>query len=380
MYTMNESVAVAKEADMKKGFSPTKSSDSSIQRLRDEPERQIGSLRGVIGNIRRDGGTPSVESIATELSSMHNAERAPALLALQQTHGNRYVQRVVAGIQAKLVVGQTGDKYEQEADRVAEQVLRMPERQVRRLREEEELIMAKGISGKAPEVSDNLQARLNQSKGGGQPLPAETMFFMENRFGVDFSPVRIHADSEAAQMARGLNAEAFTYGRDIYFGAGRYAQGILSGKKLLAHELTHVVQQGQKDESIPWHIHFVQTPSTLTIQKEASIPQLIQLLPIRQAFQPTPCERVGRQLARLILEVDEVELRILSHNEFIEEGEQVERSPRAERDWYSTVLERRRRIAWQERRRTQLQQEEQALRREYREVCGYDFPPRRPPT
>ena len=131
MYTMKESVAVAKEADAKKGVSPTKS-DNSIPRLRDEPERQLGSLRGVIGNIRRDGGKPSVESIATELSGMPSAQRAPALLALQQTHGNRYVQRVFSGIQAKLAVGQPGDKYEQEADRVAEQVMRMPERHMQR--------------------------------------------------------------------------------------------------------------------------------------------------------------------------------------------------------------------------------------------------------
>jgi hypothetical protein len=117
---MKESVAVAKEADMKKGFSPTKSSDSSIHRLRNESEGQLGPPMSVIGNIRCDGGKPSVESIATNLSGMRAGERAPALLALQQTHGNRYVQRVVTGIQAKLVVGQTGDIYEQEVDRVAE--------------------------------------------------------------------------------------------------------------------------------------------------------------------------------------------------------------------------------------------------------------------
>jgi len=70
--------------------------------------------------------------------------------------------------------------------------------------------------------------------------------FMEERFGVDFSNVRIHADSEAARMARALNAEAFTYGRDIYFGEGRYRPETTKGKKLLAHELTHVVQQGGK--------------------------------------------------------------------------------------------------------------------------------------
>ena len=74
----------------------------------------------MIGNIRCDSAAPSAESIATELGGRSAAERAPALLALQQTHGNRYVQRVVAGIQAKLKIGQPGDKYEQVADRVAD--------------------------------------------------------------------------------------------------------------------------------------------------------------------------------------------------------------------------------------------------------------------
>jgi hypothetical protein len=133
---MKEAVAIAKEADTKKEFSPTKS-DNSIHRVRNEPERQISSLRRVIGNIRHDGGTPSLDSIATELSSMHTAQRASVLLALQQTHGNWYVQRVVAGIQAKLKVGQPGDKYEQEADRVAEQVMSMPEPRVERQVNEE---------------------------------------------------------------------------------------------------------------------------------------------------------------------------------------------------------------------------------------------------
>ena len=102
---MEESVAIAKEADAKKRVSPT-GSDNNIQGLRNKHERQLGSLRGVIDDVRRDDDTPSADSIATHLSGMHTAQRAPALLALQQTHGNRYVQRVVAGIQAKLKVGQ----------------------------------------------------------------------------------------------------------------------------------------------------------------------------------------------------------------------------------------------------------------------------------
>jgi hypothetical protein len=133
---MKESVAIAKETNRKKESSPTRSGNS-IHRVRNEPERQLGSLRAVIGNIRRNGGTPSVESIATELSSVHSAQRAPALLALQRTHGNRYVQRVVSGIQAKLKISQPGDMYEQEADRVADAVMRMPEPQVQRQMGEE---------------------------------------------------------------------------------------------------------------------------------------------------------------------------------------------------------------------------------------------------
>jgi hypothetical protein len=273
MYTMKESVAVAKEADAKKGVSPTKS-DNSIQRLRNEPEMQLGSLRDVIDNIRRDGGTPSVESIATELSSRHTAQRAPVLLALQQTHGNRYVQRVVAGIQAKLAVGQPGDIYEQEADRVADEVMRMPEPEVQRqaeegedlqakplaeqitllvqrqtIEEEEEELQAKELSSHASEGTPNLEARINAIRGGGQPLPESTRVFFEPHFGYDFSQVRVQTDAPAAEMAKALNAKAFTFGQNIVFGTGQYALATSEGKRLLAHELTHIVQQN--NGSIP---------------------------------------------------------------------------------------------------------------------------------
>ena len=264
---MKESVAIAKEADTKKDFSPTRS-DNSIPRLRDEPERQIGSLRDVIGNIRRYGGTPSVESIATELSGMPTGERAPALLALQQTHGNRYVQRVVAGIQAKLKVGQPGDIYEVEADRVADAVMRMPEPGVQRRAEEEDLIQIEPIAeqitplvqrqveeeeeeilqtkeapGQTPDVIPNIESGIQSLRGGGQPLPESVRAFFEPRFGYDFSGVRVHSDSRAAESARAVNAMAYTVGHDLVFGAGQFAPETSEGKHLMAHELTHVVQQ-----------------------------------------------------------------------------------------------------------------------------------------
>ncbi|MFO7995877.1 MAG: DUF4157 domain-containing protein, partial [Dehalococcoidia bacterium] len=94
------------------------------------------------------------------------------------------------------------------------------------------------------QVSDALESRIVASKGSGKPLTEETLAYMEPRFGADFSSVHVHTDSEAAGMNRALNAQAFTHGRDIYMGEGKYNPDSDTGKRLLAHELTHVVQQG----------------------------------------------------------------------------------------------------------------------------------------
>ncbi len=110
--------------------------------------------------------------------------------------------------------------------------------------------MAKGISGSTPQVRDDLHTRLSQSRGSGQQLPEMSKSFMEKRFGADFSGVRVHTDSNAVQMNRELNAQAFTHGRDIYFGTGKYNLCTTSGKRLLAHELTHVSQQQSMKRTI----------------------------------------------------------------------------------------------------------------------------------
>jgi len=186
-------------------------------------------------------------------------------------------------IQTKLVVGAPGDKYEQEADTVAAQVMSMPERShhqpIQRLEmpeEEQEPVQTKPLASSitplvqretAPEevdedqeqvqtkplqrvaedgssqTSSDIETQLNSSKGGGSPLPDEVRSFMEPRFGADFSSVQVHTDGEAVQMSQELGAQAFTHGSDIFFGAGRYNPSSSDGKQLLAHELTHVVQQ-----------------------------------------------------------------------------------------------------------------------------------------
>ncbi len=148
-------------------------------------------------------------------------------------------------MQAKLKIGAPNDKYEQEADRVADQVMRMPEPQVQRRVEEEEekMLQAKSDSSQTPELTPGTAKRINSFRGGGQPIDPTTRSFMEPRFGNDFSNVRVHTGTEATQATGAVHAQAFTLGKDIVFGAGKYVPATNTGRQLLAHELTHVIQQ-----------------------------------------------------------------------------------------------------------------------------------------
>lgn len=157
---------------------------------------------------------------------------------LQRTAGNQAVKRLVKlrAIQAKLRIGLPGDIYEQEADRVAEQVMRMPDKVVQLKR------------GDITQSSTAVESRINNLKDGGQPLPDSVSTFFEPRFGTDFSRVRVHSDANASQSARDVNAHAYTMGHDIVFGASRFEPGTKEGRQLIAHELTHVVQQSGSGE------------------------------------------------------------------------------------------------------------------------------------
>ena len=185
----------------------------------------------------------------------------------------RMLGRPGVPIQAKLVISHPGDRYEREAERVAEQVTSMTEPQVGRqakqgegaeekalvntpvgritplvrrqveLEEEGELFLAGQDNGRTPGSITEIDARIQHLRGGGQPLPEQVLGFFEPRFGHRFDHVRIHTDARAVGAARALNAQAFTVGSDIVFGSGRFAPETLPGRRLLAHELTHVAQQ-----------------------------------------------------------------------------------------------------------------------------------------
>ena len=170
-------------------------------------------------------------------------------------------------VQPKLQVNQPGDKYEREADAMADRVMRMSasetmhqpkpmtgligssvQRKCAHCEEEEKRrkpVMRKTATGNSGmSVSSSFASSLNASKGSGFPLPQGTRSFMENAFSTDFSKVKIHTDSQAAELNNGINAKAFTYGSDIYFNSNQYSSNTDEGKQLLTHELTHVVQQG----------------------------------------------------------------------------------------------------------------------------------------
>jgi hypothetical protein len=211
-------------------------------------------------------------------------------------------------VQTKMTVNTPGDKLEQEADKKADQVMRMPqveekiqkaeakedkiqkkedeklqkaeskEEKIQKKEEdklqkaeakedkiqkkEEEKVQRRGNG--TPSVGSSTQSAIQNKTTGGEPLSSETKSFMEPRFGADFSNVRIHNDQESASLNNNLNARAFTYQNHIFFSENQYQPGTGDGKQLLAHELTHTIQQGHANETP------IQRSSTATVQRAPS--------------------------------------------------------------------------------------------------------------
>lgn len=152
----------------------------------------------LVRGINRVGNIPSASIHATMLNRSTASQNGAFLRQLQRQYGNSYVQRVLA--------------LSRKAD---------------------------GDAEAAPEVEEAIQ----RNRGNGQSLDGKVQAQMESAFGVDFGGVRVHTDAEADTLNRALDARAFTTGQDIFFRQGEYNPNSSSGRELLAHELTHVVQQ-----------------------------------------------------------------------------------------------------------------------------------------
>ena len=198
-------------------------------------------------------------------AGMQSRVAAPAAPA--KTSAARAWAPELREVQRKLMVGPAGDRFEQEADRVADVVLAggdapavarrgaMAQRQCAACDREQEVAqrkcdacasdeMLQRKSDGSAEAAPALSARIDARRGGGVPLAGAARARFEPRFGHDLGGVRVHTDGEAASLNRALGAAAFTIGSDIFFGAGRYQPSTPAGQRLLAHELTHTVQQG----------------------------------------------------------------------------------------------------------------------------------------
>ena len=150
------------------------------------------------------------------------------------------------GVRAKLKVSTPGDVLEREADRVAEHVLHSPEPGEKLNTSIDGQLRLSPDTSRAAQGSRELSPDVHDVvPSPGEPLDTATRAFMEPRFGHDFAHVRIHCDERSAAVARSLNARAYTVGTHIVFGAGEYAPSREAGKRLLAHEMAHVLQQNQ---------------------------------------------------------------------------------------------------------------------------------------
>ena len=163
-----------------------------------------------------------------------------------------------AAIQTKLAINEPGDAYEQEADHISEQVIHMPGPQIpgacacggvcpkcraKQLGGKREPLKTSRIQAEVSRETDAPPLIQEVLRSPGKPLDATARAFFEPRFGHDFSAVRVHTDTQAAESARKVNALAYTVGQNIVFAAKQYAPGTARGDKLLAHELAHTVQQ-----------------------------------------------------------------------------------------------------------------------------------------
>ena len=200
-----------------------------MRNLAHEPDRR-----------RQTGGRRTARS--------NESDQQHPILRLQRSTGNQAVLRMLEGsqdpagprLQTKLSINEPGDQYEQEAERIADQVMSAaPQPAVTGAP-----VPLQRVAEETAEAMDAAPSSVETALAApGNPLEPAIRDDMEQRFGYDFSPVRVHTDAVSEESARDVNALAYTVGHHVVFGASRFSPGTSDGRRLLAHELTHVIQQ-----------------------------------------------------------------------------------------------------------------------------------------
>lgn len=233
---------------------------------------------GSIQRAAEPAAGPTARPADARLLGVPGAAREQVMLQLQRQHGNRLVQSLLTPQAASLTTIQAeglADDEEMQAEGAEEEELQAEgeeeelqmegaeeeeiqaegeeeelqaegeEEELQAEGEEEEAVQMAGAAGVLQRRAAGVSSRLRAARGGGSALDGPTLQRMDSSFGQSFDHVRVHTDAGADGMARDLNAKAFTNGSDVFFRAGQYAPGTAAGDHLIAHELTHVVQQGQ---------------------------------------------------------------------------------------------------------------------------------------
>jgi hypothetical protein len=213
----------------------------------------------VIAQPKIESTRSNEEQLAQMRANREASERLGTTLLTPES-----VARTRPPVQPKLTIGQPNDQYEQEADRVARQVVdhinAPPKIQAKTQRYPMSVAQRKPsplahhpvsrvqryATGGEMDASPDLESSIQRARGGGHPLDNGIRARMEGAFGADFSGVRVHTDGTSDQLNQSIQAKAFTTGQDVFFRKGAYNPGSRGGQELLAHELTHVVQQKGK--------------------------------------------------------------------------------------------------------------------------------------
>lgn len=273
------------------------------------------------------------------LSPTLNRQEAPASSALTQLSFRGGVSEPGPVQCASLHVSSPHDAAEREASDVARRVVQMPSPTVARTQASSpagqvsrshaaspRLLSRATVSnagtaliqreGQGPaSVDSQTTARIQASRGGGQPLPAPLRRFMEPRFGADFSSVRIHTGGQAQQLSQRLNARAFTTGRDIYFNAGQYAPDTAEGKELIAHELAHTIQQGESPREVQRsELSQGPTPAEQLSPARGDIVHRLGLSDILDGLAELAANVPGYTLLTLIIGRNPINMRVVERN------------------------------------------------------------------
>ena len=250
----------------------TPSVQMQAETIEKEPEIQTQPLIETVQQKPEEDGTVHLKSLAETIQRKSEEDGTVHLKPLSETIQRKEIEGVV---HLKPLLNQVSPAIQQTLKNST-------------------LISRKGDGGFT--ASDSIETRLKSGKGGGQSLPNETCDFMESRFGNDFSGVNVHTGSDAVQLSQELGAQAFTHGEDVYFNSGKYSPHTGEGKKLLAHELTHTIQQtGPKIKTKP--LKTSQKPNQIQRQGKAASQVISQLKGVGK-LQTQPDEKKGEKEAK----------------------------------------------------------------------------------